>query len=154
MTRDLGSSLLLKEAGLRPTTIRERVLSTLLSAGLALSHRELVDRLAGLDRVSVFRSLKLLKKGGLIHEVRSVDGIVRFVVNPEDKAVCPGCHPHFLCLDCGRMSCLVEQRLPYVAVPEGSEVRGKQFLVYGLCPGCAAAKKGLPPSPSLPGAKE
>lgn len=129
---------LLERSGLRPTSVRRRVLTTLLASARALSHRELVELLPGLDRVTIFRSLKLLRKAGLVHGVQGIDGTLRFVVNPTEKSGCPGGHAHFLCLECGAMSCLLDQALPRVEVPEGSEVRGKQFLVYGLCPECAA----------------
>jgi Fur family ferric uptake transcriptional regulator/Fur family zinc uptake transcriptional regulator len=53
---------------------------------------------------------------------------------------CPGNHPHFLCRVCGRMSCLSEQTLPRVEVPEGAEVEGKQLLVFGVCAECRALR--------------
>lgn len=128
---------MLERAGLRRTELRLLLLSTLLGAGPSLSHRELVDRLAGLDRVTVYRNLKLLQKAGLVHGVQGVDGVRRYIVNPSGKPGCPGGHPHFLCLGCGEMSCLSGQELPRVSVPKGAEVRGKQLLVYGLCASCA-----------------
>jgi Fur family ferric uptake transcriptional regulator len=140
MLEDPEPYALLEGAGLRPTEIRQRVLSALLSAGRSLSHRELVELLSGLDRVTIFRSLKLLKKSALVHAVQGIDGTLRYVVNPVERQGCPGGHPHFLCLKCGAMTCLLDQELPRVRVPEGAEVRGKQLLVYGICPSCAAGK--------------
>lgn len=131
---------MLEEAGLRPTAVRQRVLTSLLAAGHSLSHRELTDLLVGLDRVTVFRSIKLLKKSGLVHGVQGIDGTLRYVVNPSEKQGCPGGHPHFFCVACGNMSCLADQDLPHVRVPQGAEVGGKQFLIYGRCPSCASAK--------------
>jgi Fur family transcriptional regulator, ferric uptake regulator len=131
---------ILKEAGLRPTSARQRVLSSLLAAGRSLSHRELVDLHHELDRVTIFRSLKNLKKARLVHSVQGIDGTLRYVPNPAGKPGCPGGHAHFLCLKCGGMSCLTDQEMPVVRVPRGTEVRGKQFLVYGVCPSCASLK--------------
>jgi len=139
MTRKRDSVALLNEAGLRPTAPRETVLATLLAAGRSLSHPDLADLLPALDRVTVFRSLKTLKASGLLHAVRGIDGILRYFVNPHGKRGCPGSHPHFLCLGCGEMSCLEDQSLPRVEVPRGSEVQGKQLLVYGVCARCSAA---------------
>ncbi|MDA8425592.1 MAG: transcriptional repressor [Treponema sp.] len=141
MADDTTSYDLLEGAGLRPTAIRQRVLSALLSAGRSLSHRDLVELLPGLDRVTIFRSLKLLKEAALVHGVQGVDGTLRFVVNPAERRGCPGGHAHFLCLECGAMTCLLDQELPRVGVPAGAEVRGKQLLVYGICPECAAGKR-------------
>ena len=136
---------MLKEAGLRPTSARQRVLSSLQTAGKSLSHRELVDLLFGLDRVTIFRSLKNLKKARLVHSVQGVDRTLRYFINPAEKRGCPGGHPHFLCLKCGGMSCLSDQQIAVVRVPPGAEVRGKQLLVYGVCPSCASKRARTAP---------
>ena len=133
-------SIMLKEAGLRPTSARQRVLSSLQTAGRALSHRDLVDLLSGLDRVTIFRSLKNLKKVRLVHSVQGIDRMLRYFINPAEKRRCPGGHPHFLCQKCGGMFCLTDQDMPMVNVPSGAEVHGKQFLVYGVCPSCASKR--------------
>jgi Fe2+ or Zn2+ uptake regulation protein len=140
MAEDQGSWAMLEEAGLRPTEVRQRVLSSLLAAGSSLSHRELTDLLVGLDRVTIFRSIKLLKRAGLVHGVQGIDGTLRYVVNPREKRGCPGGHPHFFCVACGTMTCLADQVLPHVSVPLGAEVGGKQLLIYGRCPACASPR--------------
>jgi Fur family ferric uptake transcriptional regulator/Fur family zinc uptake transcriptional regulator len=132
---------MLKGAGLRATSARQRVLSSLLEAGKSLSHRDLVDHLRELDRVTIFRSLKNLKKARLVHSVQGIDRTLRYSINPAVKRGCPGDHAHFLCLKCGAMSCLTDQHMPVVIVPKGSKVRGKQFLVYGTCTSCASSKR-------------
>ena len=134
------STSMLKEAGLRPTSARRRVLSSLLAAGRSLSHRELVDLLRELDRVTIFRSLKNLRKARLLHSVQGIDGTVRYIPNTVQERGCPGGHAHFLCLKCHAMSCLTDQAMPVVRVPGGTVVRGKQLLVYGVCPSCSALK--------------
>jgi Fur family ferric uptake transcriptional regulator/Fur family zinc uptake transcriptional regulator len=131
---------MLEESGFRLTAVRRRVLSALLAAGSSLSHRELVDSLVDLDRVTVFRSLKFLKQAGLIHSVQGIDGTLRYLINPKNRQGCPGGHPHFLCMECGAMICLADEAMPFVTVPEGTEVHGKQFLIYGVCPSCASSK--------------
>ena len=141
MPRNEQSSLILREAGLRPTSARQRVLSSLQAAGRSLSHHELVDLLIGLDRVTIFRSLKNLKKARLIHSVQGIDRTLRYSINPAQKRGCPGGHPHFLCLECGDMSCLTDQLIAVVRVPAGAEVHGKQLLVYGVCPSCTSLKR-------------
>jgi Fur family transcriptional regulator, ferric uptake regulator len=131
----------LKGAGLRPTETRQRVLAALSSAGRSLSHAELADALPDLDRVTVFRSLKILKKARLVHSVRGTDGTARFGPNPAETPGCPGGHPHFLCVECGSMTCLPDQAMPDVRVPRGALVHGKQLVVYGVCAQCAASIK-------------
>ncbi|MEI6876862.1 MAG: transcriptional repressor [Spirochaetota bacterium] len=136
MQHESESGTLLVGAGLRPTTIRERVLALLLEVGGALSHRDLAERLSDLDRVSIFRTLKHLRHAGLIHDVWGGDGILRHVGNNVEGEACPGGHPHFFCETCGTLSCLPGQVFPHVPLPSGYSARGKQLLVYGSCPRC------------------
>ncbi len=141
MDRSVEPSRVLAEAGLRPTAARQRVLSSLLTAGRSLSHRELVESLFELDRVTIFRSLKNLKKARLVHSVQGIDGTLRYVTNQPRIRGCPGGHAHFLCVKCHSMTCLIDQPMPTVRVPEGTEVRGKQFLVYGICSTCSLRQR-------------
>ena len=132
-------TVMLREAGLRPTSARRRVLSSLLAAGRSLSHRELVELLDELDRVTIFRSLKNLKKArARCTACRASTELFATSPTRKESVAVPGGHPHFLCLKCRGMSCLTDQVMPVVRVPEGTEVRGKQFLVYGVCPSCAS----------------
>jgi Fur family transcriptional regulator, ferric uptake regulator len=148
MVEESASAAMLEEAGLRSTEVRRRVLSALLSAGGSLSHKELAALLPELDRVSIYRNLKHLKEAKLVHGVLGVDGVLRYIVNPDRAEGCPGGHAHFLCVDCGRMTCLLDQAMPRIKAPRGSLVRGKQLLAYGLCPSCARARKPCPPRSS------
>ena len=134
---------LLQVAGLRRTKAREAVLSLLCKAERPMAHHEIAvspeaDRL---DRVTLYRTLTALQGAGLVHRVQGVDGVWRFRAHATERVECPGNHPHFLCLSCGEMSCLDAQTLPWVSVPEGTEVKGKQLVVYGRCRRCAAAHR-------------
>jgi Fur family ferric uptake transcriptional regulator/Fur family zinc uptake transcriptional regulator len=53
-----------------------------------------------------------------------------------DGKGCPGNHPHFICTACGTMICLLDRTLGRMDVPDGYEVSGKQFVIYGLCAKC------------------
>jgi hypothetical protein len=76
-----------------------------------------------------------------VHSVQGIDRTLRYFINPAEKHGCPGGHPHFLCLRCRGMSCLSDQGIAVVRVPPGAEVRGKQLLVYGVCPSCASSNR-------------
>ena len=39
------------------------------------------------------------------------------------------------------MSCLLDQTMPFVEVPEDTVVEAKQFVVYGICAECAASRR-------------
>ncbi len=128
----------LHAAGLRTTPVREAVLRILGKAGRPLSHQEIARRpgLAGVDRVTLYRTLATLQKNGLLHSVRGLDGAWRFADPPALAERCAGNHVHFLCLACNQMTCLPEQPLPWVEEPAGAEVEGKQLIVYGRCARC------------------
>lgn len=132
----------LRAAGLRRTPARERVLSTVESLAAPVTHGDLAAHpdLADIDEVTLYRTLSTLVEAELVHRVHGLDGAWRYCIQQRDRRGCPGNHPHFLCTSCGSMDCLVDQPLPRVAVPEGSEVLGRQFLVHGRCAACAAAR--------------
>jgi len=130
---------LLRSAGVRATRTRLQVLEVLIRIGYPLSQPDLarVPELEGSDRVTLYRTLNLLREAGLVHSVQGIDGTWRFCARLPAGTGCPGDHPHFLCLRCGRMICLTGQRLPHVEVPADVQVHGKQLVVYGLCSACA-----------------
>lgn len=132
---------LLNDSGLRCTQAREAVLQHLSAQARPLAHSEIARGrgTAGLDRVTLYRTLATLQDVGLVHRVQDHEGAWRFCAHVRLAKGCPGNHPHFQCTRCGLMRCLTEQALPWVAVPQESLVAGKQFLVYGLCPACAPA---------------
>lgn len=129
---------LLKSSKLRTTRHRENILGCLLKHGRPLSHSEIQRELPSLDRVTLYRALSSFVNAGIVHKVQGPDGAWRFCAhNADDDGLgCPGDHPHFLCEACGKMICLVGQRLARLDVPDGYEVDGKQYVVYGKCSGC------------------
>ncbi len=135
---------LLRETGVRATPVREAVLGTLLDAGTPLSQKDLAAT-SGLERVNkvtLYRTLEVLANAGIAHRVIGIDGEWRFCSHAREGGRCTGNHPHFLCLNCGRMACLRDQTMPRVNVPEGYAIEGKQLIVYGVCPECREAGTG------------
>lgn len=129
---------ILGDAGLRSTKQRKTVLVLLLEKGSPLSHSEVSCMLKEpLDKVTLYRTLETLRSVGIVHQVQGLDGVWRFCAHDPETKGCPGDHPHFLCLHCGRMFCLTDQKMPRVEVPYGMKVEGKQMVVYGCCPECA-----------------
>ena len=129
---------MLRDAGLRNTRARRAVLGVLSAVNHPVSQQEVATSLAGagIDRVTLYRTLATLHQRGLVHRVRGLDGIWRFGVHSPQAARCGGNHIHFLCVECNQMRCLPEQPLPWIAEPEGAQIVGKQLLMYGLCASC------------------
>ena len=130
---------LLRSAGLRRTPARLAVLGAVERAGEPLTHARLAEHpaVAGIDPVTLYRTLATLEDAGLVHRVQGTDGAWRTCPQPRDRPGCPGNHAHFLCERCGAMRCLLEQALPRVRVPAGFVVHGRHLVAQGLCDACA-----------------
>ena len=127
----------IRAAGLRRTPARLAVLAVLRRAGCLLKHKEIADRLPEVDRVTLYRTLSSLRDADLVHRARGLDGAWRYGCNEDQEQRCPGDHIHFHCLQCHSMRCLPDRPLPWITVDDGSEVVGKQLIVYGRCSRCA-----------------
>ncbi len=132
---------LFKSHGIRPTPFRRAVLSLLYEAGIPLPWKEISAKLSAKQghKVTLYRTLALLEEKGLLHKVLGADGAWHYCAHPVDRSGCPGNHAHFLCLQCGRMTCLTEQPIPTIILPDGYRVDGKQLLAYGRCASCSEA---------------
>lgn len=112
--RNRGSSLeqvrpLLRKAGLRATAPRLAVLRLMADAKAPLSHAELAEKLAplGFDRVTLYRNLVDLADAGMFSRIDLGDHLWRFEFRGASKRE-KSEHPHFVCDDCGSVSCLPE----------------------------------------------
>lgn len=113
---------LLRLADVRTTPARVTVLATLLQEPRALSHLELHEALAHLDRVTLYRALDCLTEAGLAHKISGDDRSFRYsasankfpIVNiaetSSQRVGTPHQHGHFKCNQCARVFCL-EQNL-------------------------------------------
>jgi Fur family ferric uptake transcriptional regulator/Fur family zinc uptake transcriptional regulator len=137
----------LRAAGLRRTPARIAVLTRIEALARPVSHAELAAHadLASLDDITLYRTLAALQEAGLVHRIHGIDGVWRYCAQPEGVHGCPGNHAHFLCTQCGTMTCLLDQPMPRVVVPDGAVVDGRHFLVNGRCARCAGARVGGAP---------
>jgi len=94
----------LAAGGLRVTDIRVAVYRALEAAGAPVSHRDAVEALPGLDRVSVFRNLVTLAEAGLVRRMELGDHTWRFELARQVEA--DHHHAHFTCVACGEVTCL------------------------------------------------
>jgi len=98
---------LLREAGLRATAARVAVLKRLAATGTPQSHAEVVEALEddGFDQSTLFRCLNELAESSLVKRLDLGDQIRRFELRQVEDADSLE-HPHFMCVDCGKLSCL------------------------------------------------
>ncbi len=135
---DVDVRTALKEAGLRVTVQRTAVLAELARSTEPVSHAELTERLLplGMDRVTVWRNLTTLVEAGLCARTDLGDHTWRFerTRGGADHGT-SGIHPHFVCIDCKKVSCLPEDA---VYLKSGA-ARGSVVLevhVKGRCDDC------------------
>ena len=130
----------IREAGLRCTAARFTVLRFLNEAAAPVTHAEVTTALAeqGFDRATVYRNLIELTEAGILSRVDLGNHIWRFELR--DAADHPNDHPHFVCVDCGAVSCLDEVS---VTVKRSRGMRAKtlgritEILLRGHCPACS-----------------
>ena len=103
----------------------------------AISVIELIKRLkTKLNKTTIYRVLDKLEDDGILHSFLGNKGIKWF-------AKCKCCtssahvdvHPHFQCLNCGRMDCLPES----IVMPKISnrEIMRSHVLIQGTCELCS-----------------
>jgi Fur family ferric uptake transcriptional regulator len=128
----------LQQAGLRVTGIRVRVYRLLAASQKPLSHREAVDALPWLDRVSVFRNLVSLVEGGLARRLELGDHTWRFEMTRRGDLASR--HAHFSCTHCGDVACLDDLRVEAgedATTRFGASLMDADVLLRGVCPSCA-----------------
>lgn len=99
----------IRAAGLRSTTARIAVLQALDAATTPVTHADLATLLVpqGFDKATVYRNLMDLTEAGMVARSELGDHVWRFELRRETSEH-SGDHAHFLCLDCGEVSCLAD----------------------------------------------
>lgn len=133
---------ILKGSGLRSTAARVGVLKYLADHGKPLSHGEVVDALSefGFDQSTVYRVLQELTEAGLLSKLDLGDQVRRFEFRETGKDHELE-HPHFMCVDCGKVTCLEE--FSFQLTPSRGPRREKlgeitEVLLRGHCARCAS----------------
>ncbi len=127
-----------RAAGLRCTTARLAVMRELAAAGSPVSHAEVADRLAayGLDKATVFRNLNDLTEVGLVNRTELGDHVWRFELR-DPNASDGGQHPHFMCIDCGSVTCLSDVEFDQATRKRAAQIGVvTEILLKGRCRKC------------------
>ena len=114
-TKNTEALLALRKAGISKTAQRLAVLNILLTATKPLNAsniRQSLKTKSGVDKVTVYRILSILKKRGIIREVASSGGVGYFEMITSEYSM----HPHFNCRKCGTLTCMTPQ--PFIKMPD------------------------------------
>lgn len=136
--RDLKE--LLRGAGLRATAARAAVLRCLIDAAAPMTHGDVCESLSSLayDRATLYRNLMDLTEVGLATRTDLGDHLWRFELagrRHHDESA----HPHFVCRECGDVSCLPEDAIAVKAVrdaPHSLRNNDVEIHIRGVCNDC------------------
>ena len=102
----------------------------------AISAKKLIERLdSKFNKTTIYRVLDKLEDDGVLHSFLGKNGLKWY-------AKCDDCshgkhqdaHPHFQCLNCGKMDCLtINVKIPNIP---NREVDISQILLQGTCEVC------------------
>ncbi len=132
---------MLRAAGLRSTAPRVAVLRHLTDVDRPLSHAEIFDALggAGFDRATLYRNLMDLAETGLIGRTDLGDHVWRFEIRKQVAGHTIE-HPHFVCTDCGTVSCLTDTSVRIArgnTSPRSLGGRDVAVQLRAICDACA-----------------
>lgn len=138
--KKLDPRALIRGKGLRATPARIAVCEVLQQATGPVTHAEVASVLGGrgTDQTTVFRNLNDLAEVGLVRRLEVGDHLYRFEWCGSLEAE-PG-HAHFVCVDCGEVTCLHDMS-PDTAPPlQRAAKRGirtvTEVLYKGHCTHC------------------
>lgn len=128
----------IREAGLRATPARIATLKLLHGATSPLTHAEVAEELRdlGVDKATVFRNLNDMATSGLLRRTELGDRSWRFELVSKEGSE-HGTHPHFVCVDCGTVSCMDQIKLTAGSMRLSAEFGDvTEILLRGHCKDC------------------
>lgn len=139
---------LLAQRDIHPTAIRLLVLEAMQKANRPVSLSDLEAMLDTVDKSSIFRTLTQFLSHHLIHGVDDGTGSFKYAVcSPDCSCEVEDLHTHFHCEGCNRTFCMKNIPTPVVQLPEGFTLNSINYVLKGLCPECAAKRKGSASTP-------
>ena len=131
----------LREAGLRSTAPRVAVLRELMATRAPVSHAELCVTLKKhrLDRATIYRNLIDLAEVGIVNRVDLGDHVWRFEIKAKDGGHADA-HPHFVCTDCGTVSCLTDVDVRIIRgkrAPRSLATKNVAIQITAKCDACS-----------------
>ena len=130
---------LLQQHGISPTPQRVAVYGALRGRtdhpDVDAVFEKLRDALPTLSRTTVYSTMQIFARKGLVREVHAEDGTLRY--DPDTRF-----HAHFKCRDCGGLFDIGLPDChdhPFASLPAGFVHDGEELVYYGRCPQCSSA---------------
>lgn len=125
----------IREAGLRRSTPRRRVIELMAGEDCAITALEMDARLEGVARATIYRAIDQLEELGLIQKVDlggSAFGYEK--VDPSGHH-----HHHIVCDECGRVEPFEDEALEeaiHGIRPKGFKLESHEVTLHGHCADC------------------
>lgn len=121
---------------IRKTKSVEVILNEFNTSSGAISVKKLIENFSSeFNKTTIYRVLDKLEDDGVLHSFLGKSGLKWY-------AKCNGCsgnkhidlHPHFQCLNCGKMECL-DVNVTFAQIPN-RKIEISQMLIQGKCETC------------------
>lgn len=122
---------ILREKGERVTAARKQLAEYLTSQEGIFSPNEIIEKMTGMDRVTVYRMLDLFTSLDIIHPVLTHHGEKHYEVHGEEH------HHHVVCTGCEKASCIDCEVTRKKA--KGFTQLHHNVVFTGLCDTCAVS---------------
>ncbi len=136
----MSPETLLKRNKLSITDSRMKILGLFVNGNGALTHGAIEKSIgAGMDRVTIYRTLQSFVDKGLIHTIPTPDNSVSYALCKEDTCTAGHHHDnhvHFICTICKSATCLDHITIPQVHLPEGFTSQQFDMVISGVCNRC------------------
>ena len=137
LRRDLNAYM--NRRGLRSTEQRRLIIDTFFETAEHITIDQLLERVrvhdARIGYATVYRTMKMLADGGIVHERKFGDGFTRYELADEDAH-----HDHLICLECGNITefeePMIEELQERIADKHGFQVQHHKHELYGVCADC------------------
>jgi len=134
-------SSLIRDKGLNITEIRRRLINLLIAPGTALTQKEIEEALetemGSVDRVTLYRNLRVLMEKHLIHQISIDANTVKYKLAGAHKKLD---HPHFHCSHCDKILCMPQISIKEDMLPGGYIIESSNLIIEGICALCNKTK--------------
>ncbi|TQI71992.1 Fur family ferric uptake transcriptional regulator [Gramella sp. Hel_I_59] len=132
----------LRNNGIRPTKMRLFIYKYLKRKFYAVTLREIETAFVKKsehtrDRTTIYRSIKLFQKKGIIHQIDDGTAIAKYAFSVKNSL---DLHLHLHCMNCNKTFCL-PNKVPQENLPDKYEITEVNLVLKGACANCLKAKK-------------
>lgn len=127
---------ILNRKGLKKTNARISLLNYFIKCDFAISADELHNVFKDeFNFATIYRNLLQFEEIGIIHTIANSENKKRYILS-DNHLNSLKTHFHFECNICGKNYCLEGNSELTINIPDGFNVKNKEFLLKGICKKC------------------